>query len=1414
MGVLDILGSTTEATTDVVDADTMFEAFSVAGGTAATLATGGAAAAAPIAILTGKIVAEETVKDYIKKVGKQGYKSVSQIADQHDQTEASKLGVGRACAGVCTVLDPLFDDDETDIEQLVYQDPNQLNRLIKKKLSGDGPDHDQLREVEAAFQVMLLGAEPPDDVTLDFDPTDGEALKNRLIELFDADDEQEAIQLFMLYQQFLADVTQEFTDSVNDEDLSEKDQEVLVEIKRAIRQMEGRIDDFIQLYLRVGVRNQGFKHLTLDEFRLRDTFEDTDRSPIEAWKGGFTFAELAEQTEDDGRYYFERPLPDNHGLRFKTTEAETISDAIVERLVDGQHLVVLGEPGMGKSHLCQLAATEWVNQEFGEVFYRETAEQGQGEFNEHAELEEIIKRAQDTHGGHVLVVVEDVTRDQSRLIFEVMKEFHGKSHVDVSFLLDSRPYEWKQYTNRHDGRISPPYGFLDEDSRYLEEHEVPPVSRGDCERAIQVFNKTTKGYYDGSAKQLHETVFDGKNGRGELLALIDTLVRKRSFEDRPPIAANATTVHEEVWESINLDDRADRLYYEVVVGSTLLSAAEIGVQTSLLYALAENSRDDIKYIENLLKGRSVKSQLRSEPVPYELPETFVFPTDGESERQRSRHPTWSTLFLAHHIKHGEIDEPDFHDVVVDVVDKMAGLADNPKKRQGIKRQLEADPTYLKPFDENPTDNASGLLIELYQLATREEQLQPLIGARETGDGWGKPTVFDGGIAVEAVPDTCSEHLTYELLLIYADSLVDWHSSVTKKREQLEFLQKLETRANEHLVQPESQPVIAQIQRQLADSAASASSVDWETAQEYYQVAIGIYRDIGDLSEVAAAQRGLASAASVSRVDWETTEQYYQAAIETYREIGDLSEVARTQEGLARATMWASSADWETTEQYYLEGIESYGEIGDISAVARTQQGLASAARSEPSVDWETTEQYYQAAIETYRDSSDVSTVAEAQQDLASAAADVSGADWETTEQYYQAAIETYRDISNLSAIAGSQQDLASVARLESNVDWETTEQYYLEAINIYRDIGNLSAVAEVQQDLASAAADTSRADWETAEQYYLEAINIYRDIGNLSAVAEVQQDLASAAADTSRADWETAQEYYQVVIDIYRDIGDLSEVAAAQRGLANAASASRVDWETTEQYYLEAIDIYRDIGNLSAVARTQQDLASAAADVSGADWETTEQYYLEAIGIYRDISNLYAVAEAQQDLASAAADASRADWETTEQYYLEAIDIYRDIGNLSAVAEAQQDLACAAADTSHTDWETAEQYYEEAIKTATDISAEYLLSEIHISLAKMVAVNDEMPWMERCKRVDRAIINACACEPYVEWRVKRMFENLFETLETLAEAALNEEDPDIANKWVDIVTEELADRTTATDNKRLDEIRAFINGEN
>jgi len=1407
MGLIDVFTSSTGAVEDSEIEDLLEMGVTVAATGGAVAASGGTAGAAIALPIAGKILLEEGVKDYMKGVGKKGYDSLKDISEEYNEEEAAKISLGRACAGICKLADPLFDEN---IKTLT-SDPDLLNDLIDRLFTEDAPNREELRKLEVKFSVILLGDDPPKDVDLEFDPNDKNALIEELKELFDTDDKREAIALFWIYEQFLSDLTEDFERSVDQESLSQDQRDALDSLSEFTDRMQKQLENFEELYLQTEIRNEGFELVKPSDFADGYAFEEgkNNRSPIEVWKTGFEFHELARETDDGMPYYFERSLPADHELYTNTTEAKTVSDAIVERLRigEGNNVVLLGEPGMGKSHLGKLVATKWADQGCGDIFYHKSEI---GSFKNIGALEESIKRAQDSWDGHVLVVVEDATREEANQVFMLIKEFLQESDL-VSFLLDSRKAEWKKFTKRDREEIDPPHLFLQEDNSTFEEYSVPDVTKDDCEAAKNVFNKTTKGYYTSSAETLYDEVINEDTGQGELLALVDTLIRKGSFEDTTPIASNARKVHEKIWKRGVNDE--DRLYYEIVVGSMLLTAAELGVHKSLLYTLIDpNSSKDVEYLEQLLDGQSDLSEQRSRPVPYELDEVFLFSTDGTTELYKTRHPTWAVEFLMYHINDSSV-KLTFHEIVIDVVKKMTGLADKPNLRMGLKNHLEdqnIEPMYLNMFDENPSKTAERLLKQLYNFSVRVESVAPLFDAPDTGGLLPKsttPTIFNKSIAVQAVPDACSDKLTFDLSLIFAEAIADSNSTYEKQEKQRELFTHIKKQAEENLDKPNKQLIIAEVSMLLA-----YSTDLWDRKQSHIEEAIKNYEEINHLSEVASAYRGLGGiAADISSTEWSVVKEYYVKAINTYRELEDISEVASTQQRLANTARQAPAVKWSDVDNYYAEAIDTYREMDELYHAAFLQSNLAGRAEEDSSTEWSDVERYYTEAIKTYREIGDLSKVGLIQESLASAAEYDSSMEWSDVEEYYARAIDTYQEINDLSRIASAQENLAHTAKYSSSTEWSDVEEYFTKAIEIYRELGDFSEVASAQSNLASFAESDSSAEWSDVEEYYNRAIKTYRELEDISKVAETQSWLARASKYDSSTGWSDMKEYYIRTIQTYREIGNISRVASAQQDLATAAAdASTTEWSDVDEYYTRAIETYRGIGDISMIASTQRDLASSAADASTTEWSDVEEYYTRAIETYRGIGDISMIASTQRDLASSAADASTTEWSDVEEYYTRAIETYREVNNLPEVASTQRDLASSAANTSQTEWSDVEEYYKTAIETATCLSNETTLAGIYCDLANNAVCSDNLYWEQICDVVEKSLTNACACEPYSITVSGPYLTYLIHTLDNMVVKALEVNDIESADKWTNMVAQKVKKYSREKHIRELDKIQSLV----
>ncbi|WP_264556693.1 ATP-binding protein [Halocatena marina] len=171
---------------------------------------------------------------------------------------------------------------------------------------------------------------------------------------------------------------------------------------------------------RAALQNQGFDRLDSLYFERHEPGD-----PETAWRTGFSLAAVAEGY----------PLPRERSVS-SDGERESLTEEVYEQLTAGEHVVVVGETGSGKSTVCKQVACQWhAETDRGAVLYRRSA--STTTFDEPGTLIEAIRSDEDD----LLVVVEDAPRADANTIFEVLDTL-GESE-EVAVLLDARTGTWE-----------------------------------------------------------------------------------------------------------------------------------------------------------------------------------------------------------------------------------------------------------------------------------------------------------------------------------------------------------------------------------------------------------------------------------------------------------------------------------------------------------------------------------------------------------------------------------------------------------------------------------------------------------------------------------------------------------------------------------------------------------------------------------------------------------------------------------------------------------------------------------------------------------------------------------------------------------------------------------------------------------
>ena len=281
-----------------------------------------------------------------------------------------------------------------------------------------------------------------------------------LTDELDVSDRSEAFAMYLDLQDLLsAKNVQETLEVVHD---LEQDIEAVQNDVREARANLKRV-------LNRDLRNQGFKRIDETYYRLNNAKPLSD-----AWRSGLRPIDIRAGHGID-RYV----TPQHTDVGVESTKFET--SAVIDRLKSGDAYLLLGNPGAGKSSFCRMVIDQWESESLGTIFFRKS---GTDDFDSAGTLIDAIRNAE----GHVLVVVDDAARPESRPIYEVAYEF--REDTGVSFLLNARYNEYADFEPT-DTRETDLSRELNEYMGNIEKLELSKLSSDQCLKLLEHFENET-----------------------------------------------------------------------------------------------------------------------------------------------------------------------------------------------------------------------------------------------------------------------------------------------------------------------------------------------------------------------------------------------------------------------------------------------------------------------------------------------------------------------------------------------------------------------------------------------------------------------------------------------------------------------------------------------------------------------------------------------------------------------------------------------------------------------------------------------------------------------------------------------------------------------------------------------------------
>ncbi len=708
-----------------------------------------------------------------RRVLESTHQSLSELSENLDRDDMKSAGLAKACDGVCRLIDPALPDH--DLVDLAHNEPEQLDVIFDKVLAADDAERNQLEQIERSLSAVLLGEDPPNDADLGFDPSDYESLVEELQNIFETENDQEAIHLFILYEEFLADLTTEFTSNIDTKGHADLDDAFIENLQVIVEQLDEHSTKLIEEWLRIELADEeGFTQLDVDYFHGRTAFEQRD--PLTSWIfGDITHGQIHESRQSDGiRYQFDLFDPESE-IPFRQEVQNQLATS-------EKPTAVVAGPECGKSTLCRQVAYDWVNDNQGIVFYRST--DSKFPFTASTKLIAAIEHAQDRGSGHPLIVVEDAARDDAIEIFDVISEIQDeRPDLDVSFLLDSRQKEWKRFVEDEQNPYKQLVNPLRNEST-VDRIDLPQLSVRTCEDAISVLSGILEltnnpligrpnrgGWMDRTDPQnLYERVVtelpDEDPQPYQITTLVSELFTHVPQVDISPLKSSGAETHQKLVPERGSETTSNReLQYRLSVLLNILNASENSVHPGLLFAaglpeIEEISKNEVRSVFTNIERLLLDPDNDLQDKMYRLPSRGPIRTDSVPCRPTA----WSESFLENGYR-DDRHRPIMRKSIIDAFDGIFELYENKESRQLIQQWFKTESRFeVESYFSGELDikKIESLLKSVFEWAggsnmSLDAEVERRQLFKTATDG-----LFEPEPVVDRLPEDCTPLLKYKL----------------------------------------------------------------------------------------------------------------------------------------------------------------------------------------------------------------------------------------------------------------------------------------------------------------------------------------------------------------------------------------------------------------------------------------------------------------------------------------------------------------------------------------------------------------------------------------------------------------------------------------------------------------------------
>ncbi|MEH2272565.1 MAG: tetratricopeptide repeat protein [Nostoc sp.] len=348
-----------------------------------------------------------------------------------------------------------------------------------------------------------------------------------------------------------------------------------------------------------------------------------------------------------------------------------------------------------------------------------------------------------------------------------------------------------------------------------------------------------------------------------------------------------------------------------------------------------------------------------------------------------------------------------------------------------------------------------------------------------------------------------------------------------------------------------------------DANEAAQSANLEGARKVHQEILDELIAVNDPlvnDKIAGANHNLGYIAQEQR-QFDVAVDYYNKALKIFEDAGDLYSAASDYNQLGRVAQ--AQRQFDVAVDYYNKALKIFEDAGDLYSAAKDYHHLGIVAQEQRQFD--VAVDYYNKALKIFEDAGDLYSAASDYHHLGMVAQEQR--QFDVAVDYYNKALKIFEDAENLYIAAAVYHQLGMVAQAQRQFD--VAVDYYNKALKIVEDAGDLYSAASDYHQLGMVA--QAQRQFDVAVDYYNKALKIFEDAGDLYSAAKDYHHLGIVAQEQRQFD--VAVDYYNKALKIFEDAGDLYSAAREYHHLGMVAQEQR-QFNVAINYYQKAWEIY------------------------------------------------------------------------------------------------------------------------------------------------------------------------------------------------------------------------------------------------